>query len=165
MTSHVGPSGRLERLEFGQAPALLLDIAASPASVSQVLRTVRATMAPERRLHVVLGVLGSPDEAHLTSMGRAAARLADRLWLTSGSLRPQPPVQAIGGLVAGAESVTTASVEVVPRRRDAMRGALAMAQHDDVVIVLGRGDVSEPVHDRRVDDRGVLRELVRCGSC
>ena len=111
VASHVGPSGRLERLEFGQAPALLLDIAASPASVSQVLRTVRATMAPERRLHVVLGVLGSPDEAHLTSMGRAAARLADRLWLTSGSLRPQPPVQAIGGLVAGAKAVTAASVE------------------------------------------------------
>jgi UDP-N-acetylmuramoylalanine-D-glutamate ligase len=165
VVAHVGPPARLEGLQFGQDPSLLLDIAGSPASVAQVLRTVRATMTPGQHLHVVLGLLGSPDEAHLRAVGGAAAGLADRLWVTSGSLRPQPPTQAIGGLVAGARAATTASVQVVVRRRDAMRAALAAAGRDDVVIVLGRGDVSEPVHDRRLDDRGALRELVSCGSC
>ena len=161
---HIGPSARLEWLALGQEPSLLLDIAASPASVTHVLDTVRAAMAPGRRLHVVLGLLGSPDDAHLRAVGRAAAERADRLWLTSGSLRPQPPEQAVAGLVAGAEAVTTASVEVVLRRRDAMAAALAAAERHDVVIVLGRGDISEPVHDRRLNDLGVLRDLVRCGS-
>ena len=164
LAAHPGPPGRLERLRFGQPCELVIDNAAGPASVTNVLETLRAALAAGRLL-VVLGLLGSPEDEHLREVGRAAARCADRLYLTAGSLRPKPPVAAIEGILAGVREVPGARAEVVVQRREAMRTALAAARPEDVVVVLGRGDIAEPVKDRRIDDRVVLRELVTCGSC
>lgn len=153
------PPGRLEPLDIGQGHGLILDCAASPAAVEQVLLTVRATMNESGRIHAVLGVLGSPDWAQQCAMGRVARELSDRLILTAGSFRPGASLQAIEGLAAGAGRACGATVEVVPRRRDAIRTALLAACPLDVVAILGRGDLSEAVSDRRVDDRMVLREV------
>lgn len=159
------PPGRFEFLDFGQDYGLVLDCAASPGAVKQVLLSVRAAMTQDGRMHVVLGVLGSPDRSHQQAMGRVARELDDRLILTAGSMRPDPPLQALEGLAAGAEGAVGATLEVVPRRRDAIRTALLAARPSDVVAILGRGDVSEAVSGRRVDDRTVLRELATCERC
>jgi UDP-N-acetylmuramoylalanine-D-glutamate ligase len=165
IAGQAGPPGRLEFLDFGQRHGLVLDCAASPAAVEQVLLAVRAAMTQGGRIHVVLGVLGSPDRAQGHAMGGRARELGDRLIVTAGSLRPHPPLQAIDGLVSGAADADGATVEVVPRRREAIRMALLAARPNDVVAVLGRGDLSEAVSGRRVDDRTVLQELVTCERC
>lgn len=159
------PPARLECLELGQRHDLILDCAASPAAVEACMRSVRAGMHPDGRLHTVLGVVGSPDPAHLHALGYAAGSLSDKLSLTAGSLRPNnPPLHTIEALAAGARDGSRATVQIVPRRRDAMRCALLTAAPCDVVIVLGRGDLTEPVSERRLDDRIVLRELTAtCG--
>lgn len=164
IAAQAGPPGRLEPLDFGQGHGLVLDSAVSPSAVEHVLLAVRAAMTKGGSLFVVLGVLGSPDRAQQYAMGRAARELGDRLILTAGSLRPNPPLQAIAGLAAGAEAACGATVEVVPRRRDAIRTALLGARSTDVVAILGRGDFSEAVSDARVDDRTVLREVVLGGG-
>lgn len=156
------PAGRLELIDVGQAHALVLDIAASPDAVEQVLRTLRATISPGGQLSVVLGVLGSPDPPHLRAMGRVARQLADRLILTSGSLRRRPPRAALDGLVAGARTTCGATVEVVPGRRDAIRTALRCASCTDIVAILGRGRLMEPVKDHQLSDRIVLQQLAAC---
>ncbi len=156
------PPGRLELIDIGQEPELVLDTAASPDAVEQVLRTVRSTMGSGERLVVVLGVLGSPDLPHLLAMGRVARELADRLILTAGSLRRNPPRAALDGLAAGARSTCGATVEVVPHRRDAIRTALLGASRNDVVALLGRGGLMEPVDDHKVSDRIVLQKLAAC---
>lgn len=156
------PAGRLELIDVGQAHALVLDIAASPDAVEQVLRTLRATISPGGQLSVVLGVLGSPDPPHLRAMGRVARQLADRLILTSGSLRRRPPRAALDGLVAGARTTCGATVEAVPGRRDAIRTALRCASCTDIVAILGRGRLMEPVKDHQLSDRIVLQQLAAC---
>lgn len=165
IASQPGPPGRLELLDFGQRHALVLDCAVSPAAIEQVLLSLRAAMNQGSRLHVVLGVLGSPDWTQQHALGRTAQELADRLIVTAGSLRPRPPVQVIEGLISGADAADGATVEVVPRRREAIRTALRAARPSDVVAILGRGDFSEAVSDRHLDDRTVLRELATCGCC
>ena len=159
LATQAGPPGRLEPLDFGQSHGLVLDCAASPAAVEQVLLAIRGGMNQCGRIHVVLGVLGSPDRAQQYAMGRAARELSDRLILTAGSLRPDPPLQAIEGLAAGAKSARGATVEVFPRRGDAIRTALLAARPPDVVAILGRGDLSEAVSNTHIDDRTVLAEL------
>jgi UDP-N-acetylmuramyl tripeptide synthase len=49
-------------------------------------------------------------------------------------------------------------VEVLPRRGDAIRTALLAARPPDVVAILGRGDLSEAVSNRHIDDRTVLAQ-------
>ena len=102
----------------------MLDSAASPASITSVLRTIRATLKGSGRLLVVVGVLGSPEPTQLCEIGVAAAELADKLLLTAGSLRRKPPVAPIEGLAAGAALVPGALVEVIPQRRAAIGEAL-----------------------------------------
>jgi UDP-N-acetylmuramyl tripeptide synthase len=156
--------GRLEPLHLGQDHELVLDRAASPDAVKQVLRTLRSTMRPGERLLVVLGVLGSPDLAHLRAMGRIGGELADRLILTAGSLRSRPPQAALEGLVAGARAVCGATVEVVPDRQDALQAALRGAsRRADTVAILGRGALMESQRNHRLSDRIVLQELVLSG--
>lgn len=156
------PAGRLELIDLGQAHALVLDLAASPDAVEQVLRTLRATISPAGQLSVVLGVLGSPDPPHLGAMGRVARQLADRLILTAGSLRRNPPRAALDGLVAGAQTTWGATVEVVPGRRDAIHTALRGASCTDIVAILGRGRLMEHVQDHQLSDLIVLRQLAAC---
>jgi UDP-N-acetylmuramoyl-L-alanyl-D-glutamate--2,6-diaminopimelate ligase len=156
------PPGRVELIDVGQEHALVLDIAASPDAVEQVLQTLRATISPGGQLAVVLGVLGSPDPPHLRAMGRIARELADRLILTAGSLRRRPPRAALDGLVAGAQTTCGATVEVVPERRGAIQTALRGACCTDIVAVLGRGRMTEPVQDHQLSDLSVLRQLAAC---
>ncbi len=165
VTRHVGPPGRLEVLGLGLDFDVILDCAASPASVVAGLRTVRAALPASGLVHVVLGVLGTPEDDHLRAMGRVAGELADSVILTAGSLRPRAPTHAIAALLAGVHKAGGAKpggakVRVVSDRRDAIRLALRQGRPGDVVIILGRGDVSEATHDRRVDDRGTVAELV-----
>jgi UDP-N-acetylmuramoyl-L-alanyl-D-glutamate--2,6-diaminopimelate ligase len=153
------PPGRLERLNLGHDHELVLDTAASPDAVEQVLRTMRAAIRPGARLHVVLGVLGTPDLGHQHALGRAAGELSDKLILTSGSLRPNAPVRTLDALSRGAASAGGASVEVISQRREAIGAALRAARPTDMVAVLGRGALTEAVSDRWLDDRAILREL------
>jgi UDP-N-acetylmuramoylalanine-D-glutamate ligase len=165
IASQAGPPGRLEYLEYGQGHGLLLDCAVSPAAVEQVLLAVRAAMTQGGRIHVVLGVLGSPHWAQARAMGGTARALSDRLIVTAGTMRADPPLHAVEGLASGAAEAAGATMEVVPLRRDAIGMALETAGPNDVVAVLGRGDVSEPISDRWIDDRAVLRELAMGERC
>jgi UDP-N-acetylmuramoylalanine-D-glutamate ligase len=165
LATQAAPPGRLEVLDFGQPYELVLDSAVSPDAVEQVLLAIRSTRRPGGRIHAVLGIFGSPDSEHQRAIGAIARALSDTLILTSGSLRQDPPSHAIEGLAAGARAGTGGAIDVVRQRRDAIRSAMIRARQGDVVLVLGRGDVSEPVSDNHIDDRTVLRELATCDCC
>ena len=165
LASQGAPPGRLELLDLGQPYDLVLDRAVSPHAVEQVLLATRATLHPGGRVHIVLGIFGSPDSEHQRAMGAVARALSDTLILTSGSLRGNPPSHAIDGLAAGARAAAGGSIEVMLRRRDAIHSAVHAARPGDVVLVLGRGRVSEPVSDSHTDDAIVLRELITCDCC
>ena len=67
-------------------------------------------------------------------------------------------------LKAGAEAAAGGTLETVVGRREAIERALALAQANDLVMVLGRGPTSREATDWRggfvdLDDRQVVREL------
>ncbi len=161
LAGHPGPPARFEHIECGQRPAVILDTATTPAAVEQFLSAARAGMEAGGRLCAVLGVLGAPDPTQRREMGCLARRHCDDLFLTAGSFRGNAPLRTLEGLVAGAESVNGGDLEVIPDREEAIAAALEIAGEADVVAVLGRGNVVESVHDKKVDDREVLHRLAR----
>ena len=120
LATHPGARGRFEHLDCGQDHELILDTAGTPAATEQFLTAVRAGMDPGARLHAVLGVLGAPDPAQRQAIGRAARMLCDRLVLTAGSFRANPPLRTLECLVHGASRVRGAELAIVPNRAEAI---------------------------------------------
>ena len=158
------PPGRMQRIDpetpDGSAPAVFVDYAHTPDALDAVLRSLRAFARGEIR--VVFGCGGERDAGKRPLMGAAAARGADRLFVTSDNPRGEDPLAIIGEILAGASG---APVEVEPDRRRAIHAAIAGASRGDVVLVAGKGHEGwqEAVGERRpFDDAAVAGEALAC---
>jgi len=160
------PPGRFEPVPTEHRFDIVVDFAYSPDSVANVLDTARAIAAGrDGRAIAVLGVAAGGDRRTRELVGRAARERADVLVLSAWSLRGEPPVVSLQGVLAGARAASGGRLECVLDRRAAIARGLAHARPGDVVAVLGRGDMPSIAHDRhggrtRFDDREVVRELL-----
>ena len=82
-------------------------------------------------------------EKDMAELGELAARLADRLILTSNNPRNEDPQLILQQIAAGAG----ADVEIIPDRAEAIRRAVLEAAADDVIVVAGKGH--EPYQEIR----------------
>src|SRR5207245_2954800 len=97
------PPRRLERIEAGQAFALLVDYSHKPGAVEAMLAALRPVTGG--RLAIVLGCGGDRDRAKRPLMGAAAARLADVAILTSDNPRTEDPLAILGQMLEGVLTV------------------------------------------------------------
>jgi UDP-N-acetylmuramoyl-L-alanyl-D-glutamate--2,6-diaminopimelate ligase len=151
--------GRLEAVDAGQPFTVVVDYSHKPDALDQALRSARELVAPGGTLTVVFGCGGDRDRAKRPIMGEVAARLADRVVVTSDNPRSEDPLAIIAEIRAGIPGGAP-GVDVEPDRRRAIEGALAAAGAGDVVLVAGKGHEStQVVGDRALpfDDREVAR--------
>lgn len=129
------PAGRMERLGGAGEPLVVVDYAHTPDALENVLLTLRDVAAARGgRLCVVFGCGGDRDKGKRPQMGEVAARLADRVLLTSDNPRSEDPLQIIADIRAG-----TAQAESEADRALAIRRAVAAAADADVVLLAGKG--------------------------
>ncbi|MYE42630.1 MAG: UDP-N-acetylmuramoyl-L-alanyl-D-glutamate--2,6-diaminopimelate ligase [Acidobacteria bacterium] len=160
------PPGRMERIgaarvtgRRGRKPAVLVDYAHTPDALAHALAAARCLVG-EGRLHVVFGCGGERDRGNRPLMGDAAARLADRVILTSDNPRGEEPGAIIAEIRLGAENPALgAEVLTEPDRRRAIEEAVAVAGPRDLVLVAGKGhETHQQLGDTRIpfDDRRVV---------
>ena len=151
--------GRFETVEEGQPFAVLVDYAHTPDSLENVLAAARELTG--MRLHVVFGAGGDRDRGKRPLMGEIAARLADRVIVTSDNPRSEDPEAIIAEILAG----ITRPVEHDADRRAAIRAAIGGAGDGDVIVVAGKGHEQgqEFADGRKIpfDDVAVVREALR----
>jgi UDP-N-acetylmuramyl tripeptide synthase len=112
-----------------------VDYAHTPDALEKVLLALKPVAEARRgQLAVVFGAGGDRDAAKRTAMGAAAARHAARLVITSDNPRGEEPMAIIDAIRRGA-----GKGEVEPDRARAIRGAIAAARTDDVVLIAGKG--------------------------
>ena len=153
--------GRFERVEAGQDFLVVVDYAHTPDALQRVLETARR-LTP-RRLGVVFGAGGDRDRGKRPVMGRIAAGLADRVWLTSDNPRSEDPGAIIGEIAAGVVSPPPGGQVREPDRREAIRRALHWARPGDTVVIAGKGHEAYQIIGGQVlpfDDRVVAREFL-----
>lgn len=143
--------GRLERVEAGQAFGVVVDYAHTPDALEGALAAVREHAAG--RVLLVFGCGGDRDRAKRPLMGRMAAGLADRAWVTNDNPRREDPGAIAREIVAGAPAGT---LEVELDRRRAIAAAIDEARAGDVVLIAGKGHETTQTFADRVepfDDR------------
>jgi UDP-N-acetylmuramoyl-L-alanyl-D-glutamate--2,6-diaminopimelate ligase len=153
--------GRFEQVEAGQDFLVVVDYAHTPDALQRVLETARRLT--QGRLGVVFGAGGDRDRGKRPVMGRIAATLADRVWLTSDNPRSEDPVAIIEEIVTGVVPSPRGGYARYPDRRDAIREALDWARRGDTVVIAGKGHETYQIIGGQVlpfDDRLVAREFL-----
>jgi len=144
--------GRMERIGAFGIDAIV-DYAHTPDALENVLRAARETT--KRDLIVVFGCGGDRDHGKRTQMGEIAARLADRVIVTSDNPRSEDPL-AIAKAVANGYDRTHIELD----RRRAIRRAIDEAHAGDTVVVAGKGHETYQIvgdQTRPFDDRDEVR--------
>jgi UDP-N-acetylmuramoyl-L-alanyl-D-glutamate--2,6-diaminopimelate ligase len=134
--------GRMQRVGDGAGvPQLVVDYAHTPDALHKVLDALRP-LARERggQLVCLFGCGGDRDATKRPLMGAIAARLADRVVVTSDNPRGERPRAILDAIVAGiADPSQRARTEVVEDRRSAIARAVADASARDVIVLAGKG--------------------------
>jgi UDP-N-acetylmuramoyl-L-alanyl-D-glutamate--2,6-diaminopimelate ligase len=149
--------GRFEPVDEGQPFAVLVDYAHKPGALAQALDAARRAAGGGRVL-LVVGAGGDRDASKRPEMGEVAARLADRVVLTSDNPRGEDPLAIIDAIRSGMPA--TADVAVEPDRATAIALAIDQASAGDVVLVAGKGHEAYQVTGTDTvpfDDREVCR--------
>jgi UDP-N-acetylmuramoyl-L-alanyl-D-glutamate--2,6-diaminopimelate ligase len=151
--------GRMETV--GDRPLVVVDYAHTPDALEKVLGTLRP-VARERggKLVVVFGAGGDRDPTKRPLMGAAAARLADRVVITSDNPRSEDPERIIDAVAAGMRG----EAQREPDRRRAIESAVREAAAEDVVLIAGKGHESyQEIAGRRLpfSDQAVAREAMK----
>lgn len=124
--------GRMQQLGGDRQPLVVVDYAHTPDALENVLTTLREQV--QGKLLCVFGCGGDRDAGKRPLMGAVAAKLADRVILTSDNPRSEDPLAIIQQTKAG---IDRCSVE--PDRALAIKLAIESATAGDIVLIAGKG--------------------------
>ena len=135
-----GVPGRMERVVLAGGggtglPAVLVDYAHTPDGLENALAACRPFCSG--RLICVFGCGGDRDRGKRPQMAAIAARLADRVVVTSDNPRTEDPQRILDDVVAGIPAGTDLVVE--GDRAAAIAAGIAAAATSDLVLIAGKG--------------------------
>src|SRR5690606_30675967 len=144
-----GAEGRFETVRSNNGIVAIVDYAHTPDAVENVLETILDLRKQGQQVLTVLGCGGDRDKTKRPEMAEVAARLSDKVILTSDNPRSEDPVQIIRDMEAGLPAEKKKNVFSITDRREAIRAAVHLAQPGDVILVAGKG------HEKYQEIKGV----------
>ncbi|SNB56201.1 UDP-N-acetylmuramoylalanyl-D-glutamate--2,6-diaminopimelate ligase [Arboricoccus pini] len=152
-----GAHGRVERVAArAHGAPVFVDYAHTSDALERVLEALR--LHTRGRLFVVFGAGGDRDPGKRALMGAAAARLADRVYVTDDNPRSEDPAAIRQAVLAGCPGGIDAG-----DRRQAIFQAVADLGPDDLLVIAGKGHERGQTIAGTVypfDDEMVAREAV-----
>ena len=144
-----GAEGRFDTMKSTTGVVAIVDYAHTPDAVENVLETIGALRRPGQQILTVLGCGGDRDKTKRPEMAEVAARLSDKVVLTSDNPRTEDPGTIIREMEVGVPADKKKNVFSITDRREAIRAAFHLAQPGDVILVAGKG------HEKYQDINGV----------
>ncbi len=130
-------AGRFQAVRSESGLIAIVDYAHTPDAVVNVLETIRE-VGPKQIITVV-GAGGDRDKGKRPIMAAEAARLSDRVILTSDNPRTEDPRAILADMEAGLTDETREKAIVIVDRREAINAAAALAEPGDVILIAGKG--------------------------
>ncbi|AKQ45979.1 UDP-N-acetylmuramoylalanyl-D-glutamate--2,6-diaminopimelate ligase [Rufibacter radiotolerans] len=139
----------------------IVDYAHTPDALENVLQTIQQIRKPEQKVITIVGCGGNRDAAKRPVMADIAARLSDRVILTSDNPRDEEPQEILNQMQAGVKVTDLKKSLSVVDRREAIITAVLLAEADDIILVAGKGhETYQEVKGVRspFDDKQILLE-------
>lgn len=157
-------AGRFETLPSPAGYTGIVDYAHTPDALANVLTAIREVLPDEARIITVVGAGGDRDKGKRPLMAKEAARLSDRLILTSDNPRSEVPEEIIRDMEAGLDGADKKRTLCITDRAEAIKAAVMLAGKGDVILVAGKGhedyqEIKGVKH--HFDDREQLKELFK----
>lgn len=133
------PPGRMQRFGGNGAPLVIVDYAHTPDALEKALTALRPAVGQGGELVCVFGCGGERDRGKRPEMGRLAARLADRVVVTSDNPRNEDPAAIASETVRGIRETGNRRYAVELDRAVAIATAIAEAKPSSVVLLAGKG--------------------------
>lgn len=133
--------GRMNIIDEGQDFSVIVDYAPTPDGFKQVYTAVKPTA--KARIITVFGSAGRRDTLKRPIQGEIAGQNSDIVILTEEDDRDQDGMEIIHEIAAGAEKagkVKDKDMFFIHEREDAVQKAIDLAQKDDLVLLLGKGE-------------------------
>ncbi len=162
LSSLCSVSGRFETLLSPKGYTAIVDYAHTPDALINVLKTIQEVLKGEGNILTVCGCGGNRDKGKRPQMAFEAARLSDRVILTSDNPRFEEPEEILKDMSEGIKPEQKNKVITIVERYQAIQTACFMASPGDVILVAGKGhenyqDVKGVKH--HFDDKEVLEEI------
>ncbi|MDO4870562.1 MAG: UDP-N-acetylmuramoyl-L-alanyl-D-glutamate--2,6-diaminopimelate ligase [Candidatus Saccharibacteria bacterium] len=130
--------GRLQWLDNKLGIDVMIDYAHTPDGIEKILELAKEIS--RGKIHIVFGSAGGRDLSKLPAMGRAAAKYADRIFVTDEENRNEPAENIRNGILQGIKEAGAEQKGIdIADRGEAIESALRVADKGDVVIVAGLG--------------------------
>ncbi len=129
MSRLVPVAGRFQTFHSpGNKVTAIVDYAHTPDAVVNVISSIREVVGTKGKIITVVGAGGNRDKGKRPIMAQEAARLSDRVILTSDNPRFEEPADILHDMEAGIADNAEArrkTISIVDRR-EAIRAAIAM---------------------------------------
>ena len=139
MSRLVPVAGRFQTFHGPTGVTAVVDYAHTPDAVVNVLQAIREVVGNKGAVITVVGAGGNRDRGKRPIMAAEAARLSDRVVLTSDNPRDEDPAEIIREMEAGLTDATRPTTLSIADRREAIRTAVMLARPGDVVLIAGKG--------------------------
>ena len=141
----------------------IVDYAHTPDAIVNVLQAIREITGNDHNIITVVGAGGNRDKGKRPLMAAEAARLSNRVILTSDNPRYEDPADIIHDMEAGLDDEGHRITLSIADRREAIRTAAALAGRGDVILIAGKGhedyqDIKGVKH--HFDDREVVAAII-----
>ena len=155
-------SGRLEPIRSPEGYTAIVDYAHTPDALENVLNTINEVLNGKGKVITVCGAGGNRDKGKRPIMAQTAAKLSDKVIITSDNPRFEEPQDIINDMLAGLDNKQMKKVVSIVDRKEAIHTASMMAEKGDVILIAGKGhedyqEIKGVKH--HFDDREVVREI------
>lgn len=156
LPSLAGVNGRMEfATRHPNGAPIFVDYAHKAEALETVLKAIRPHVRGQ--LHVVFGCGGDRDKAKRPMMGRIAAALADRVYVTDDNPRTEDPATIRAEIMAACPGAAE-----IGDRASAIETAIRALAPDDALIIAGKGHETYQIvgtETRSFDDRDAARAV------
>ena len=129
--------GRMQRISEGQPFNILVDFAHTPDGIEKVCQYASAITPKNKRIIAITGSAGKRDSIKRPIFGKLLDQYCDMIILTEDDPRDEDPLQIAHEIAA---QITHKNYIFDMDRYDAIRQAIELADPNDTIIILGKGD-------------------------
>ena len=132
-------NGRFETVRSRTGVTAIVDYAHTPDALQNVLEAIHEVLCHRGEIITVCGAGGNRDKGKRPEMARIAARMSDKVIITSDNPRFEQPQDIINDMLAGLTEADLPRTLSIVDRREAIRTASLIAKPGDVILIAGKG--------------------------